>query len=89
MGKLQLRLPDSIHNKIRNIAKREGVSINQLLVNSISNEIIRYETLRFFQARSQGFAEGDFLEALKEIPAAEPGELDRLNFEAPNLLQKV
>jgi predicted DNA-binding ribbon-helix-helix protein len=88
MGRLQLRLPDSIHNKIRNIAKRERVSINQLLVNSISNEIIRYETLRFFQERSQGFSEDDFWEALKEIPAAEPGERDKLNFKAPALPHK-
>ena len=79
MGKLQLRLPDSIHNKIRNIAKRERVSINQLLVNSISNEIIRYETLHFFQERFQAFSEADFLEALKEIPATEPDEQDKLN----------
>jgi hypothetical protein len=33
---------------------------------------------QIFQARSHGFAEVDFLEALKEIPAAEPGERDKL-----------
>ncbi|MFQ5768936.1 MAG: toxin-antitoxin system HicB family antitoxin [bacterium] len=52
MAKLQLRLPESIHNKIRKIAKKEKISINQLLVNSISNEIIRYETMQFFEERT-------------------------------------
>ncbi len=78
MSKLQLRLPDSIHNKVRKIAKREKLSINQLLVNSISNEIIRYETMLFFNERAQNFNEEDFLNALAEIPAAEPETHDAL-----------
>jgi len=79
MTKLQLRLPDSIHTKIRKIAKRENVSINQLLVNSISNEIIRYETMQFFEKRSKDFDEQDFLSALQEIPDVKPEEIDRLD----------
>lgn len=78
MSKLQLRLPDAVHNKVRKIAKREKLSINQVLVNSISNEIIRYETMQFFAERAKNFNEKDFLDALREIPAAEPGEHDRL-----------
>ena len=79
MAKLQLCLPEAIHNKVRKIANNENVSINQLLVNSISNEIIRYETMQFFVKRSRGFNEKDFLDALQEIPAVEPLEQDRLN----------
>ena len=79
MAKLQLRLPDSIHNKVRKIARKEKTSINQLLVNSISNEIIRYETMQFFAEHSRQFSEQDFLEALREIPAIEPLEQDKLD----------
>ena len=79
MAKLQLRLHEFIHNKVRKIARKENISINQLLVNSISNEIIRYETIRFFAERSEGYNEQDFLEALQEIPAVEPLEHDKLN----------
>ena len=78
MAKLQLRLPESIHNKVRKIAEKEQVSINQLLVNSISNEIIRYETLQFFADRSRDFNEQDFLDALQEISVIAPVEQDRL-----------
>lgn len=79
MAKLQLRLPDSVHKKIRKIAKKENLSINQLLVNSISNELIRYETMRFFEERSKNFNEEEFFAALKEIPEVEPEERDKLN----------
>ena len=79
MAKLQLRLPESIHNKVRKIAKKENVSVNQLLVNSISNEIIRYETMQFFAQSSRDFNEQDFFDALQEIPSVEPLEQDRLD----------
>ncbi len=81
MAKLQLRLPESIHNKVRRIAKKEKMSINQLLVNSISSEIIRYETMKFFEDRSKNFNENDFLDALKQIPEIEPEEQDKFNIE--------
>lgn len=78
MSKLQLRLPETIHNKVRKIAKREKLSINQLLVNSISNEIIRYETMQFFTERAKDLDEQDFLDALQEMPAVKPEEHDQL-----------
>lgn len=83
MSKLQLRLPEAIHNKVRKIAKREKMSINQLLVNSISNEIIRYETMHFFAARANDFNEQDFLDALQEIPAVEAEEHDKMPSSLP------
>lgn len=79
MAKLQLRLPESIHNKVRKIAKREKLSINQLLVNSISNELIRYDTMHFFSERAKNFEEQDFLDALQEIPEGEPENRDKLD----------
>ena len=80
MAKLQLRLPASLHNRVRKIANKENISINQLLVNSISNEIIRYETMQFFADRARDFDEQYFLDALKEIPVVEPRKQDKLNY---------
>lgn len=79
MFELQLSLPESIHHKVRKIAQKENLSITQLVVNSISNEIIRYETMRFFAKRAQDFDEMEFLAALQEIPQVEPEERDRLD----------
>lgn len=79
MSKLQLRLPESIHAQVRKIAKRENLSINQLLVNSISNEIISYETRRFFEQRAKDFDEQEFVAALAEIPRVGPEEKDKLD----------
>lgn len=50
----------------------------RILMNSISNEIIRYETMRFFEEKAKGFSEQDFLEALKEIPDVPPEDIDKI-----------
>ncbi|MGH7496179.1 MAG: hypothetical protein ACREOO_27820 [bacterium] len=78
MVKLQLRLPESVHGKVRKIAKRENLSMNQLLVDSISKEIIRYETVHFFARRADDSKEEEFLAALQEIPKIKPQKGDRL-----------
>jgi hypothetical protein len=79
MVKLQLRLPETVHNKVKKIAKKEKLSMNQLLVGSISNEIIRYETMHFFARRAKDFKEEDFLAALQEVPKIKPEKRDRLD----------
>jgi len=39
MGALSLRLPTSIHKHIKEIAKKEGVSINQFISSAVSEKI--------------------------------------------------
>lgn len=39
MSTLSLRLPDSLHNQIRALAKKEGVSINQLLASAAAENV--------------------------------------------------
>ena len=39
MSALNLRLPASIHRHIREIAKREGVSINQFISTAVSEKV--------------------------------------------------
>ena len=40
MKTLQVRLPDSVHSPLKNLAKQEGVSLNQVLVTAASNEVV-------------------------------------------------
>lgn len=44
-GKITARLPKSLHRDLANLAKKEGVSINQLIVTSCSKEVGRQEIL--------------------------------------------
>jgi len=41
MSALNLRLPDSIHRHIKEVAKKEGVSINQFISTAVSEKNFR------------------------------------------------
>jgi len=78
MNQVQIQLPQSIHEKVVTLARKEGMSLDQFLVNAISNEIIRQETHAFFRQKTASFNESDFMAALAEIPASSPEEIDEI-----------
>jgi len=68
MKTLQVRLPDHIHEKVKDFAKDEGISMNNFIVSSISNEVVRQETRDFFKKSASNFDAQVFAEALAAIP---------------------
>ncbi len=78
MKTIQIRIPDNIHKKIKELAKEEGISINHFIVSSVSNEVIRQETRDFFKKASAKFDPGAFAEALAAIPDVPVQKSDRI-----------
>ncbi|MCS3638952.1 type II toxin-antitoxin system HicB family antitoxin [Salinibacter ruber] len=72
MGALTVRLPESLHEKVRDLAEEEGISMNQLVMLAVSEKITRLD------AEAQ-FAHLDALErfgeAVAEEESAQPDEL--------------
>ena len=52
MSALNLRLPDSIHRHIREVAKKEGVSINQFISTAVTEKISAIMAGRYLEGRS-------------------------------------
>ena len=78
MVKLQLRLPDDIHREARRRARQQQVSLNQFLVTSISNELVRQETMSFVAPMVQRFDQEAFRRALSAVPDVPADKRDRL-----------
>jgi len=78
MGCLQLRLPENLHKVARRYAKKNRTSLNQYIVTSLSNELIRNETLSFFEPITARHDEAEFIKVLKKIPIKKPEKCDRL-----------
>lgn len=76
MKTLQVRLPDSVHRDLKEKAKREGVSLNQVLVMAASNEVVRTETRDFFAQAASKFDPQSFADALAAVPDAPPMQGD-------------
>jgi len=78
MGALSLRLPESIHRHIREIAKQEGVSINQFISSAVSEKISAILTEEYINARA---AKADFDKVdqiLGNVPERSPVAGDEL-----------
>jgi hypothetical protein len=78
MSTLSLRLPDSVHNKIREFAKREGISINQFIASAVSEKISAFATIEYLKQRANHADVIKFRSALSNIPDVKPEEFDRL-----------
>jgi hypothetical protein len=71
-------LPDSIHRHIREIAKKEGVSINQFISTAVSEKISAILTEEYLAKRAKRAKKGDFKKILERVPARKPLKGDEL-----------
>lgn len=72
MGALSLRLPESIHRHIREIAKVEGVSINQLISSAIAEKISAIMTEEYLERRAKRADINKMKAILNDVADREP-----------------
>jgi hypothetical protein len=77
MSTLSLRIPNSLHEKIRQLAKQEGISINQFLASAAAEKMSALLTEKYIEARAKRASLKKFKAVLKKVPDSEPEEYDR------------
>jgi hypothetical protein len=75
---LSVRLPSSLHKQLRECAKREGTSINQLINSAVGEKLAVLMTADYFEMRAKRGNRKKFEAALATIPDVEPDEFDKL-----------
>ena len=78
MSTLSLRLPTSLHRNLRELAEREGVSINQIINAAVSEKVAALHTLDYLRARAKRGSRAGFDAVLAKVPDVEPPAYDRL-----------
>ena len=78
MSALSLRLPNSIHRHIKEIATREGVSINQFISSAVSEKISALMTEDYLSRRAGKADRNQFKKILDKVPARKPLSGDEL-----------
>lgn len=78
MSTLSLRLPDSIHRHIKDIAKKEGVSINQFISTAVSEKISAILTEEYLSKRARRAKKRDLKKILDRVPDRKPVKGDEL-----------
>lgn len=78
MSALNLRLPDSVHRHVRDIAKKDGVSINLFITSAVSEKISAIATEETITKRAEAAREGAFAKVLDQVPERPPLPGDEL-----------
>lgn len=78
MSAINVRLPDSLHKLAKEVARKDHVSLNQLITSAIAEKISALATEEYLQERTVRGSRQRFRQALAKVPACEPEEFDRL-----------
>ncbi|QFY88478.1 toxin-antitoxin system HicB family antitoxin [Magnetovirga frankeli] len=79
MSTISVRLPDSLHQLIREVSKADQVSMNQFIASAVAEKVSALTTERYLMERAQRGNEQKFRQALASVPDVEPEEFDRRN----------
>ena len=72
MSTLSLRIPDSTHNRLKDWAQKNKLSINQFISTAVAEKLAALETLNYLSERAQKGSKAKFEAALASVPHAEP-----------------
>ena len=78
MSTLCVRLPESLHKRRKQMADKEGVSMNQLITLAVSEKVSTLLTVDYLKERAQRGDPKTFDELLEKVPDREPEEFDKL-----------
>ena len=78
MSNLTVRLPDSLHGMLKELAKAEGISINQFMVLAAAEKMSALATEDYLKKEAAKGSRERFREVLAKVPDVEPDEHDRL-----------
>ncbi len=78
MSTLTVRLPESLHAKIKELAKAEGMSINQFLVVAAAEKMSALLTEDYLEQEAKQGNRKDFERFMKKVPDVESEDYDRL-----------
>ncbi|MBO4638801.1 MAG: toxin-antitoxin system HicB family antitoxin [Treponema sp.] len=77
MSSLSLRLPDSYHTAVKEIAVQDNISINQFIVSAVAEKIAAFETQHYLENRAQQASKDKFNAVLAKVPSTEPADYDK------------
>jgi predicted transcriptional regulator len=72
MSTLSLRLPDSLHRRVRELAQQEGISINQFISTAVAEKMAVFMTLDYLEERAKRGSREKFLAVLAKVPDIAP-----------------
>lgn len=79
MSNLSVRLPDSLHNAVKELAEKDHVSINQFIAIAVAEKVSALTTEEYLEERAKNGSKKDLLRILAKAKNIdpEPGDMIR------------
>jgi len=75
---ISLRIPRSYHRAIKVLAKKEKVSMNQIIASAVGEKLSALQTETYLSERAARGSTEKFKAALSQVPMVEPEPFDRI-----------
>ncbi len=75
---MSIRVPDSLHSAIKELAHKDGYSINQFLITAAAEKLSSLNTIDYLRDRADRADLEAFDRIMKKIPSATPDSGDEL-----------
>ena len=77
MTALTIRLPNSVHESIKELARKDGISVNQFIASAAAEKMAAFQTIEHLRREAALGKREDFdkfLSLVPDVPAAEGDE---------------
>ncbi len=78
MSAISIRLPDSLHRKVREVAQRDRVSINQMITLAVAEKLSALETEDYLGSRARKGSKAKFQKVLRKVSSRRPEARDSI-----------
>jgi len=73
-----LNIPESLLRQIRDLAKREGITVDQFISSAAAEKAAAWTTVEYLNERAKRGNREKFFSALDKVPEVEPDESDKI-----------
>jgi uncharacterized protein (DUF1778 family) len=75
---MSIRVPESLHRAIKELAAKEGYSMNQFLITAAAEKLSSLETVDYLRERAERANLKEFDQIMKRVPDVPPDPGDEL-----------
>ena len=78
MTALTIRLPNSVHESIKVLARQDGISVNQFIASAAAEKMASFQTLAYLRREAALGKHADFEAFLQAVPDVAPAVEDQI-----------
>jgi hypothetical protein len=78
MANLNVQLPNSLHNSVRKLSEKDGISVERFVASAVAEKVAALMTESYLEERAARGERSAYEAALAQVPDAEPEPHDLL-----------